>query len=915
MPGTLRKWVGNRGPTIITNPVQGQGHDQVVDPLSAQYTNERLWGIENFSNTCYCISVLQALYACQPFREFLEAYPDISPPRRPIAPSEPDKKYPDGEWDGSVPGWDPWVRLNKQHKAFSGSEQVTLLSPSGGKEKRNWMGRKTSTMGNDNTIPTLGQLQASNRAERAALPDPFPHLSDPLFVKGTDDQPKLSLFQTLQTLFYHFSHSPPHLPIKGKGETRETEAALVQFDTVEQVQASDSNTESQNDTGTVPNPRPVTSTSATLPAEQRGVSSQGAVLGQPQSQPPMKLASLPHDSTVRESGPWRAGQIGWGVVRPDDFIDTVKSKFEAFNNGQQHDAHEFLGILLNTLSAEIEEKDKQLKQEGRQVLDTKPWAKTFVELLFRGALSNETRCVSCETVSSREETFLDLSIDIESHTSVTQCLRQFSASEILTGKNKFYCDSCCCLQEAEKSMRIKHLPPILTLHLKRFKTWVDENGRWGTTKLLYRVQYPRQLRLPNTTEDSANPDQLYELFAMMIHIGNGLQQGHYVTVKRTPSGQWVMCDDDNIEPISDQDLLYWMGDRPNGAGYVLFYHAVDVTAQSLGLKVDQREPSGAFIPMGEGVISLNGDRKINGDASDVGEKENGLNMSMSLSAGTNHSSSNEPTPAKSPVAMNGVSERQFNLHAKSPSPSQTSNTTTRPELRKEESKKWYRMPSSGVSGKERDRDKVTSHVANSKEETGSSSSRPSTGHTTTSINAPSEYSVPIHNVHVLASSGTGAMPSNMSSSVISSFSAISASTGKSSLPTHPQTSRNLLEATSIVTSNNPTSKSTASFSPSQSPPQPSQSPASPLSSQVSSISILGRKARPTSKGRDHNVPSVFGGSATGSSVAGSSGGSYSGGGGLGRKLSGMGGKLGRSGSIAFEKMGFGKKDGVQEQKK
>ena len=76
---------------------------------------------------------------------------------------------------------------------------------------------------------------------------------------------------------------------------------------------------------------------------------------------------------------------------------------------------------------------------------------TLVHRLFEGVLTSETRCLTCETVSSRDESFLDLSIDIEQNSSVTACLRQFSASEMLCQKNKFFCDSCCDLQEAEKS--------------------------------------------------------------------------------------------------------------------------------------------------------------------------------------------------------------------------------------------------------------------------------------------------------------------------------------------------------------------------------------------------------------------------------------------------------------------------------
>ena len=75
---------------------------------------------------------------------------------------------------------------------------------------------------------------------------------------------------------------------------------------------------------------------------------------------------------------------------------------------------------------------------------------TLVHRLFEGTLTSETRCLTCETVSSRDESFLDLSIDIEQNSSVTACLRQFSASEMLYQRNKFFCDSCCDLQEAEK---------------------------------------------------------------------------------------------------------------------------------------------------------------------------------------------------------------------------------------------------------------------------------------------------------------------------------------------------------------------------------------------------------------------------------------------------------------------------------
>lgn len=44
-----------------------------------------------------------------------------------------------------------------------------------------------------------------------------------------------------------------------------------------------------------------------------------------------------------------------------------------------------------------------------------------------------------------------------------------SATETLDAEDKFSCDTCGCLQEAQKRIKIKQLPKVLCLHLKRFK--------------------------------------------------------------------------------------------------------------------------------------------------------------------------------------------------------------------------------------------------------------------------------------------------------------------------------------------------------------------------------------------------------------------------------------------------------------
>ena len=187
---------------------------------------------------------------------------------------------------------------------------------------------------------------------------------------------------------------------------------------------------------------------------------------------------------------------------------------ELFRGNMHQDAHEFLNFLLNEIAEGLqrERKEKQREEEegpseqeppspdsvssSSSQHSTTPAPKTFIQTIFEGLLVNETRCLCCENVTSRDESFLDLSVDIEQNSSVTHCLRNFSSVETLRGSDKFYCNSCRSLQEAEKRMRLKCIPPILIVHLKRFK-YVEVNQRYTLAKLSHRVVFPLEIKLPN----------------------------------------------------------------------------------------------------------------------------------------------------------------------------------------------------------------------------------------------------------------------------------------------------------------------------------------------------------------------------------------------------------------------------------
>lgn len=279
-----------------------------------------------------------------------------------------------------------------------------------------------------------------------------------------------------------------------------------------------------------------------------------------------------------------------GVLSPQRFLEIFKRDNELFRTSMHQDAHEFYGLVLNDVINNVEANARKIQEQesakrdaslvqsvenaiGSTIMNNMNGYRSpgtgWVHDIFEGLLTSETKCLTCETASQRDETFLDLSIDLEEHSSVTSCLRKFSAEEMLCERNKFHCDHCGGLQEAEKRMKVKKLPKILTLHLKRFK-YTEDYSR--LQKLFHRVVYPYHLRMFNTADEAEDPDRLYELYAVVVHIGGNAYHGHYVSIIKTKDRGWVLFDDEMVEPVDKHFVRNFFGDKPGMAtAYVLFY--------------------------------------------------------------------------------------------------------------------------------------------------------------------------------------------------------------------------------------------------------------------------------------------------------------------------------------------------------
>ncbi|KAJ4794148.1 Ubiquitin carboxyl-terminal hydrolase 3-like protein [Rhynchospora pubera] len=302
-----------------------------------------------------------------------------------------------------------------------------------------------------------------------------------------------------------------------------------------------------------------------------------------------------------------------GVIAPKRFVQRVKKLNESFRGYMHQDAHEFLNFLLNEL-VDILEKESSSKGSPDTSSSSSsssssggpaslangshpPVANgvnkdphvTWVHKIFQGILTNETRCLRCETVTNRDETFFDLSLDIEQNSSITSCLKNFSSTETLNAADKFFCDKCCSLQEAQKRMKIKKPPHILVIHLKRFK-YIEQLGRYK--KLSYRVVFPMELKLTNiaSTGDEDYADREYSLFAVVVHVGSGPNHGHYISLIKSHSN-WLFFDDETVDMVDESNLTNVFGsvqEYPGNTdhGYILFYECI---ARGKGEKIKESE--------------------------------------------------------------------------------------------------------------------------------------------------------------------------------------------------------------------------------------------------------------------------------------------------------------------------------------
>ena len=75
-------------------------------------------------------------------------------------------------------------------------------------------------------------------------------------------------------------------------------------------------------------------------------------------------------------------------------------------------------------------------------------------------------------------------------------------------------------------------------------------------------------------KDRDNGDIWYALSSLIVHIGTGITQGHYITLVKK-NNSWVILDDEKVEFQNEKDLTtIYGGPQTVACAYILFFQKI-----------------------------------------------------------------------------------------------------------------------------------------------------------------------------------------------------------------------------------------------------------------------------------------------------------------------------------------------------
>lgn len=220
-----------------------------------------------------------------------------------------------------------------------------------------------------------------------------------------------------------------------------------------------------------------------------------------------------------------------------------------FEEGLQHDCHEFLNYIISQLNGYVDNKFNSILNTNNQLIHFND---------FKGFSTTTIKCNKCHFESSTEDIFLDVIVPL--HSGFTSIDEFIGRNVYLNDDNKYYCVNCMTYEDAIAKSIVKTPPKIFVFYINKFNNHLNDRRSETSYK---ESKVCKEAFKPQKSFNLSIGGILikYKLYALIKHIGLTSNSGHYYSIINTdlitnnePTNVWIKINDNIVQKLDERKL-------------------------------------------------------------------------------------------------------------------------------------------------------------------------------------------------------------------------------------------------------------------------------------------------------------------------------------------------------------------------